>query len=197
MKLSVQAFPHFANTPKFTVDFGHQEFDPPTIIPMGGSSTQAWFISFNYDLSVMDYRLLCEKRQQGNVNYGYSEAGYKSGWASRVSVINKQLGYAYVDVSGRGVELDKFIYLVADKYVGDVYLCRTENDTDLEYHVAPYIKDKVESYPAGNSLILHTAEPDFVTRALNFLVGTESKYVGPSHVNHANTYFSKHYKTNR
>jgi hypothetical protein len=177
MKLSINKHEGYANTPEFVIDFGDIKFDAPLVVPFG-TNGDAWYLAFTYDLSVLNYRLLCEHRINGNTNYGYPEGGYDSGWSSRASVINKQLGYHYVDVSQRGIELDKLLYLVHDKYVGDVFLARRENATDVEYCVEPYFKDQHDNYYTKcNYIILHTADPDFIEKAMMHLTHSKDMYV--------------------
>ena len=179
MKLSINAYEGYANTPEFIIDYGDIKFDKPLLVPINDGDT-AWYLSCNYDRSVLNYRLLCKMRRDGNTNFGYPEGGYESGWSSRVSVINKHLGYKYVDVSQRGIELDKLLYLIVDKYVGDVFLCMREDDTDVEYCIEPYFKDQHDNYCTDcDYLILHTVEPGFVEIALHHLVGHQDMYVWP------------------
>ena len=179
MKLSIEKYEGYANTPVFKLDYEGIKFDKPLLVPINDGDT-AWYLSFNYDRSVLNYRLLCKMRRDGNSNFGYKVAGYESGWASRVSVINKQLNYAYADVCSRGVELDKLLYLIHEKYVGDVFLYMREDDTDVEYCIEPYFKDQHDNYCTDcDYLILHTVEPGFVEIALHHLTGHEDMYVWP------------------
>lgn len=180
MKLSVNKYKGYANTPEFKIDYGNPEFDAPVITPregVCGGTWGAWFTAFTYDKCVMSYRMLCGTRVDGNVNFGYPEQGYPSGWSSRASVINKVFGYKYVDVSNYGIELDKLLYLIHEKYVGDVFMYKRENGTDVEYAVEPYFKDQHDHYCLDcDHLILHTIEPGFIEIALKHLTGDNNMY---------------------
>ena len=183
MKLFTEKYEGYANTPTFRLDYEGVEFGDPVIIPRDCGNC-AWFIAFSYDKSVLNYRLLCKARSHGNPHYGCPEGGYESGWSSRVAVINKQFNYAYADVSSRGIELDKFLNIIALQYVGDVFITMRETDTDLEYVIEPYFADKHDSYFLGEHeddvfTILHTNEPGFVEIALYHLTGHEDMYVWP------------------
>ena len=179
MKLSINAYAGYANMPEFTIDYGEMVFDQPLIIQTGDNNDRAWYLSFNYDLSVLNYRRLCKKREDANTNFGYKEHGYhyESGWSSRASVVNQQFGFKYVDISQRGIELDKLLYMIHNRYVGEVYLAVRSNTVDHEYVVVPFLKSKIDSYDLERKhLIIDTIEEDFVERALSFLTGVPNMY---------------------
>lgn len=175
MKLSIELHDGYANTPEFKIDWGTIEFDAPHIIPLPdvNGHGRAWYLAFNYDLSILNYRALCEFKTDGNTNFGYPEGGYASGWSSRVSCVNKDLGYNYVDVSQRGIELDKLLYMIKDKYVGEVFIAKRENATDKEYVIQPYFHEKHGKYMTElNYMTIHTIEPEFVELCLSWLTGS-------------------------
>jgi hypothetical protein len=118
------------------------------------------------------YQSVCEGTE-GNTNYAFGS--FKSGWSSRVSVINKRFHANYVE-AGHGYGLDVGVALkqIRAQFNGYVFVWKEETELDLEFHIMPWdfrTSKHMPVSPAECDLrLLHTANIDFFDSAMEQLI---------------------------